>query len=242
VQYHFNARWYDAETARFISEDPARDGGNWFVYVGSNPLGFIDFSGLSRDRMNTWITEGGSGADSNGNRNGSSSDAVDPVKFGASVAQGLNENEIKDRVFSNTQQRLVGEDYVWAGNDIQQDGGLDCSGAILCGLREMGYDVPDMTADDINDDITLPLTGEPKIGNLRFIQSAVDEDESIHVQTLTMKGRVNPRGTEENDSENPGVIEFLFGQPPESGPRRQINWNLLDVLYGGSDDESNLAE
>jgi hypothetical protein len=31
--YYYNARWYDAGTGRFISEDPARDGANWYVYV-----------------------------------------------------------------------------------------------------------------------------------------------------------------------------------------------------------------
>jgi hypothetical protein len=46
VRNHFNARWYDAQTARFISEDPVRDGGNWFAYVGSNPLKFVDPTGL----------------------------------------------------------------------------------------------------------------------------------------------------------------------------------------------------
>jgi hypothetical protein len=46
VQHHFNARWYDAETARFISEDSARDGWNWFAYVENNPLRYIDPTGL----------------------------------------------------------------------------------------------------------------------------------------------------------------------------------------------------
>ncbi|MDC7236039.1 MAG: RHS repeat-associated core domain-containing protein [Spirochaetales bacterium] len=46
VCYYFNARWYDASTGRFISEDPARDGANWHVYVGNNPLRFIDPTGL----------------------------------------------------------------------------------------------------------------------------------------------------------------------------------------------------
>jgi hypothetical protein len=49
MKYHFNARWYDAETARFVSEDPARDGGNWFTYVANNPLRFIDPTGLLQE-------------------------------------------------------------------------------------------------------------------------------------------------------------------------------------------------
>ncbi len=48
--YYFNARWYDAGTGRFISEDPARDGSNWFIYVSNNPLKFTDPTGLWRTR------------------------------------------------------------------------------------------------------------------------------------------------------------------------------------------------
>jgi RHS repeat-associated protein len=44
--YYFNARWYDAAIGRFTTEDPARDGGNWYLYVGANPLSFVDPSGL----------------------------------------------------------------------------------------------------------------------------------------------------------------------------------------------------
>ena len=44
--YYFNARWYSAELGRFIGEDPARDGLNWYVYCYNNPLAFIDPTGL----------------------------------------------------------------------------------------------------------------------------------------------------------------------------------------------------
>ena len=44
--YYFNARWYDPVLGRFTTEDPARDGVNWFVYVGHNPLRFVDPSGM----------------------------------------------------------------------------------------------------------------------------------------------------------------------------------------------------
>ena len=45
--YYFNARWYDANTGRFISEDPARDGANWYIYTTNNPLKYIDPTGLA---------------------------------------------------------------------------------------------------------------------------------------------------------------------------------------------------
>ena len=43
--YYFNARWYDSAIGRFTSEDPVRDGVNWFVYCANNPLVFVDPSG-----------------------------------------------------------------------------------------------------------------------------------------------------------------------------------------------------
>ena len=39
-------RYYDPTIGRFITEDPIRDGENWYVYAGNNPVNFVDFSGL----------------------------------------------------------------------------------------------------------------------------------------------------------------------------------------------------
>jgi hypothetical protein len=44
--YYFNARWYDPTLGRFITEDPIKDGVNWFAYVSNNPLNRIDPTGL----------------------------------------------------------------------------------------------------------------------------------------------------------------------------------------------------
>src|SRR5690554_3840712 len=45
---YFNARWYDSELGRFISEDPARDPNNpnLYTYGRNNPLRFFDPTGL----------------------------------------------------------------------------------------------------------------------------------------------------------------------------------------------------
>ena len=39
-------RYYDPKLGRFTSEDPAKDGDNWYVYCGNNPINFVDPSGL----------------------------------------------------------------------------------------------------------------------------------------------------------------------------------------------------
>ena len=44
--YYFNARWQNPELGRFITEDPIRDGVNWFIFCNNSPMVFTDPSGL----------------------------------------------------------------------------------------------------------------------------------------------------------------------------------------------------
>ena len=44
---YLRARYYDSATGRFTSEDPIKDGLNWYVYCGNNPVAFWDYSGLA---------------------------------------------------------------------------------------------------------------------------------------------------------------------------------------------------
>jgi RHS repeat-associated protein len=44
---YFNARYYDPTLGRFITEDPAKDRGNWYIYCGNGPLKYIDPTGES---------------------------------------------------------------------------------------------------------------------------------------------------------------------------------------------------
>ena len=39
------ARYYNPVNGRFLSEDPARDGYNWYVYCNNNPLIYVDPNG-----------------------------------------------------------------------------------------------------------------------------------------------------------------------------------------------------
>jgi RHS repeat-associated protein len=42
---YMRARYYEPWTGRFVSEDPAKDGGNWFCYADSDPVGLVDSGG-----------------------------------------------------------------------------------------------------------------------------------------------------------------------------------------------------
>jgi hypothetical protein len=54
--YNYGYRDYKPEAARFTTEDPVRDGANWFAYVNNDPVNWVDPWGLSAsDRENSII-------------------------------------------------------------------------------------------------------------------------------------------------------------------------------------------
>ena len=43
---YFNARYLDPVVGRFLTEDPSRDGTNWYGYCNNNPVNMIDPTGM----------------------------------------------------------------------------------------------------------------------------------------------------------------------------------------------------
>ena len=53
--YNYGYRDYDSKLGRFTTQDPIRDGMNWYAYCGGDPINLIDLWGLEyRDRYGTW--------------------------------------------------------------------------------------------------------------------------------------------------------------------------------------------
>jgi RHS repeat-associated protein len=42
---YYNARWYDPDLGRFMTEDPGKHGDNWHSYANANPLRYLDPNG-----------------------------------------------------------------------------------------------------------------------------------------------------------------------------------------------------
>ena len=50
-------RYYNPSNGRFITEDPAQDGLNWYVYCGNNPLKYVDPTGTVKEEDTKYGTD-----------------------------------------------------------------------------------------------------------------------------------------------------------------------------------------
>jgi RHS repeat-associated protein len=52
---YMRARYYEPATGRFLSEDPSRDGVNWYLYADGNPVNKVDEEGSDAKEDILWI-------------------------------------------------------------------------------------------------------------------------------------------------------------------------------------------
>ena len=63
---YLRARYYDPATGRFSSEDPIRDGLNWYTYCAGNPIAYIDPFGLAEVGLRAYAESFGANVTWNG--------------------------------------------------------------------------------------------------------------------------------------------------------------------------------
>jgi len=88
-------RYYDPSVGRFITEDPARDGLNWYTYCGNNPVMYHDPSGKAFETIFDIVSLGFSIADIVSNPTdiwawaGFAGDIVDFIPFVTGVGESI---------------------------------------------------------------------------------------------------------------------------------------------------------
>lgn len=55
--YNYGYRDYSPQLSRFTTQDPIRDGTNWFAYCGGDPVNFVDYLGLEQTEYQKAITK-----------------------------------------------------------------------------------------------------------------------------------------------------------------------------------------
>ena len=133
---YLRMRWYDPSLGRFLTEDPIKDGFNWYVYCGNSPTNFIDPLGLFYVWIGDMAQAMGGGVWWDGNA-GLAYIGMSEKSAGYNVNDGKNSLNQNDRVyvdvdrvldewgFSGSERnrvRAVAYALTYANGDVYKDG------------------------------------------------------------------------------------------------------------------------
>ncbi|MCP4020633.1 MAG: peptidoglycan DD-metalloendopeptidase family protein, partial [Desulfobacteraceae bacterium] len=92
--FYFNQRWYDSETGRFLTEDPAAQGPNPYAYCANNPISYVDPDGEFFFEIFTFVGGLIGGAyeyiRTGGDGNAFAKGFMDGAKIGGTIGIGLD--------------------------------------------------------------------------------------------------------------------------------------------------------
>jgi RHS repeat-associated protein len=131
--YYFNARWYDSALGRFTTQDPARDGVNWWAYCGGNPLKFVDPDG--REIINAYKTL----MTTSDETLGKSSELISKVGCVLTAYTRIASAIIGDEISLNTANQIAKDKKLFTdGNLLTPENGAELINSIL---KEMEYQI-----------------------------------------------------------------------------------------------------
>ncbi|MBO5143736.1 MAG: RHS repeat-associated core domain-containing protein, partial [Treponema sp.] len=124
--YYFNARWYDCELGRFTTQDPARDGVNWWAYCGGNPITFVDPDG--REIINAYKTL----MTTSDETLGKSSELISKVGCVLTAYTRIASAIIGDEISLNTANQIAKDKKLFTdGNLLTPENGAELINSIL---------------------------------------------------------------------------------------------------------------
>jgi RHS repeat-associated protein len=223
--YNYGYRDYQPVAARVTSEDPVRDGVNWFAYVNNDPINYIDLWGLSADDKNASkvIEEDWNNV---------------PIVEGegfvftfSSISKQESDKQLNNAFADKAMERLGPTSYVYGGKIPEIDGGVDCSGLVDWSAEQVtGEKILDRRANEQVTDPNLTSPGD----NSRGTVNAYDWNGDGRYDHVTINlgdgTEINPFGNEDNLKSNPAAIIIMpitSLKENQSMTNRQMNWGYI---------------
>ena len=215
----YGFRDYSPAYARFITEDPIRDGENWFAYVGNNPVNWVDPWGLSASDGQKKIGTDGFPKTPEETKLYLQGRAPEEIihKF---------HNDAKVEEFVSILRSTVGADY--SHTRMPTSNKMDCSGMFVYATDKMGYKVDkNVTAADmasgkvpgieVYDSVDNARQGEKGVLNFyKFGATDIEhvnygvgqQDDEIENQIVdaTYKGSWQAGRNQQGDRQNPKAL------------------------------------
>ena len=163
LTYHWN-RWRNEEGDAFISEDPAKDGYNWYAYANCNPFKFVDVDGLQakvlgdkdgtsiHDDQRKNLVENRRNNRKNNDKNTKTPTTSELTANDFSLKKAENEaNAVKKQNFDEKIKDVLEIDFIESSKNLyQSDTGIFSDNPYVITGKNLGEEIPNFNNFDIN--------------------------------------------------------------------------------------------
>ena len=182
--YYMRARHYNPASGRFITEDPIKDGSNWYSYCGGNPIKFFDFSGLSV-QLRKWVE--------------SKSNEISYVKSSIAwdVSSKIARVTMSNNTMSLTANFIPGENGAYIGSDnkmyVSNERTLwNIFGQIIDPPLEV-HPIRDAIVIGVVSGTVIKLTGYATLGAIKYLKAdtAVTSADTVYYRGKEILNKFN---------------------------------------------------